>query len=215
MRTTIKASLRIAVLTEAGYRCAVPTCRSILALDLHHIVEVKEGGPNEQSNLLALCPTCHALYTRGIVSKDSIYAWKTMLVSLSHAFDQESISNLLFLYKVQKKIEKEILEKVSTLDGAENVQFPAVLSVKLIRPANPGFSLDVRMMNLLLISGDGVLKFSHLIASDLADYLVVPQNDLSPLYFVHLTAKGERIVEAWFSGNREQVRQALNSLEQE
>lgn len=32
-----------AVLTEAGYRCAVPTCRGILALDMHHIWEVSAG----------------------------------------------------------------------------------------------------------------------------------------------------------------------------
>jgi hypothetical protein len=28
-----------AVLTESGYRYAVPTCRTILALDMHHIWE--------------------------------------------------------------------------------------------------------------------------------------------------------------------------------
>jgi len=37
-----KLSLRTTtmVLTEAGYRCAVPTCRGILALDMHHVWEV-------------------------------------------------------------------------------------------------------------------------------------------------------------------------------
>lgn len=87
----------IQVLTEAGYRCAVPTCRGILALDLHHIVEVAKDGPNESSNLLALCPTCHALYTRGIIAADAIYTWKATLVSLNNAFDRQAIDNLLFL----------------------------------------------------------------------------------------------------------------------
>src|SRR5690349_13496502 len=81
------AGLSNSVLIEAGYRCAVPTCRNILAIDMHHIIEVKDGGPNEPSNLLALCPTCHALYTRGTIPKEAINAWKTMLVTLSHAFD--------------------------------------------------------------------------------------------------------------------------------
>ena len=53
-RTTTKSEVVREVLIEAGYRCAVPTCRTILALDLHHIEEVKDGGPNEPSNLLAL-----------------------------------------------------------------------------------------------------------------------------------------------------------------
>src|SRR4051795_9356504 len=89
-RDSLPLKTRVIVLTEAGYRCAVPTCRNILALDMHHIVEVADGGGNEPGNLLVLCPTCHALYTRGEIHRDSINAWKTMLVSLSHAFDAES-----------------------------------------------------------------------------------------------------------------------------
>src|SRR5262249_19757962 len=83
---------------EAGYRCAVPTCRNILAIDLHHIVLVSDSGSNDLANLLALCPTCHALYHRGVITQDAIYSWKGMLVALSHAFDQATIDGLLFLY---------------------------------------------------------------------------------------------------------------------
>ena len=85
------------VLTEAGYRCAVPTCRGILALDMHHIWEVAAGGGDEPSNLIALCPTDHALYHRGTISADSIYAYKAMLVAISRAFDLEAVDRLLFL----------------------------------------------------------------------------------------------------------------------
>lgn len=96
-RQSVPNRITIQVLTEAGYRCAVPTCRTILAIDIHHIVEVSEGGGNEIGNLLALCPTCHALYHCHEISRDSIYAWKSMLVSLSHAFDQQTMDDLLFL----------------------------------------------------------------------------------------------------------------------
>ena len=96
-RRAIANNIVIGVLTEAGYRCAVPTCRTILAIDIHHMVQVSDGGGNEQVNLLALCPTCHALFHRGEISRDSIYAWKAMLISLSHAFDQQTIDDLLFL----------------------------------------------------------------------------------------------------------------------
>ena len=61
-RKKIPNDIVVIVLTEAGYRCAVPTSRTILAIGLHHMVEVSEGGPNEVGNLLALCPTCHALF---------------------------------------------------------------------------------------------------------------------------------------------------------
>jgi hypothetical protein len=96
-RRAIPTKIVIQVLTEAGYRCAVPTCRNILAIDLHHMVEVSEGGGSEPGNLIALCPTCHALFHRGTIARDSIYAWKMMLVSLSNAFDVPTIDDLLFL----------------------------------------------------------------------------------------------------------------------
>ena len=70
-RRSIPNNISIQVLTEAGYRCAVPICRNILAIDIHHLVEVSEGGGNEPGNLLALCPMCHALFHRGEIVRDS------------------------------------------------------------------------------------------------------------------------------------------------
>src|SRR5947209_3600812 len=104
---------------EAGYRCAVPTCRNMLALDIHHIVEVSKGGGDDPANLIALCGTCHDLYHRGIYSQDAVRNWKASLVALNFAFDRESVDNLLFLRNLVK--------------------------------------------GQLLVSGDGVLKFSQLI----------------------------------------------------
>ena len=159
------------MLIEAGYRCASPTCRNILALDLHHIEEVHAGGGNEVANLIALCPTCHALYTRGTIPREAIDAWKTVLVGLSHAFDQEAIDNLLYVRKTQG----------------------------LIPP--------------VLISSDGLLKFSRLIAADLVafehkqtQYGYVAASG----WWVYLTARGNRIIDAWFSGSRTDVREALS-----
>lgn len=167
-RRSIPLSLRHEVLTESGYRCAVPTCRSILALDLHHIVEVKAGGPNTLANLLALCPTCHALYTRGIISHAAINAWKTLLVSLTHAFDHTTIDALLFLQQTQE--------------------------------------------THVLVSGDGVLYFAHLIATGLASYQPSSQESSLPLYLILLTSKGSQLLDAWCSGNREALKQVLTSL---
>lgn len=96
-RTKVPSKTVHQVLTEAGYRCAVPTCRTILALDLHHLEPVAEDGDNSPSNLLALCPTCHGLFHRGEIHRDALFAWKSLLVSLSQAFDQRDVDNLLFL----------------------------------------------------------------------------------------------------------------------
>src|SRR5262249_32115458 len=102
-RKKLTGSLVTALLTEAGYRCAVPTCRNILALDMHPILEVNAGGPDRLWNLIALCPTCHALYHRGTIKQESIYAWKSMIVALGRGFDVESIDKLLFLHSLMKR----------------------------------------------------------------------------------------------------------------
>lgn len=101
-RKRLPLKTRVIVLTESGYRCAVPTCRNILALDMHHIWEVSAGGNDEPDNLIALCPTCHVLYHRGTIKQESIHVYKAMLVAITRAFDLESIDRLLFLESCQR-----------------------------------------------------------------------------------------------------------------
>ncbi|BAL95292.1 HNH endonuclease family protein [Rubrivivax gelatinosus IL144] len=173
LRKPVALATKVAALTEAGYRCAVPTCRTILALDIHHLVHVSEGGGNEQSNLLPLCPTCHALFHRGEIHRDSLYAWKSMLVALSQAFDQRDIDDLLFV-------------------GAD-------------RPAD------------LLLSGDGVARFSRLIGAGLANYslAIADYQNGRLLYRVHLTERGTLLLQAWKLGDRNALAAALGAASQE
>ena len=96
-RKNLNQKVKIQVLTEAGFKCGNPTCRTILALDLHHMYQVVEGGKDLPENLIALCPTCHALYHRGTIVEEAVYVWKTLLVSLNHAFDIKGIDQLVFL----------------------------------------------------------------------------------------------------------------------
>lgn len=96
-RDKLPLKTRLLVLTESGYRCAVPTCRTILALDMHHIWQVAAQGSDDPSNLIALCPTCHSLYHRGTIKQESIYAYKSMLVAITRAFDVAAVDQLLFL----------------------------------------------------------------------------------------------------------------------
>ena len=62
-------------------------------------------------------------------------------------------------------------------------------------------------------SSDGLLKFSQLIAADLVafehkqtQYGYVAASG----WRVYLTARGNRIIDAWFSGSRIDVREALS-----
>src|SRR5437667_11868859 len=69
---------------------------------MHHIDEVSHGGGDDLSNLIVLCPTCHRLYHLGTISRDSIYAYKSMLVAISRAFDLDAVDRLLFLSECNK-----------------------------------------------------------------------------------------------------------------
>lgn len=163
-RKAVPLDLRVQVLTESGYRCAVPVCRGIIVLDLHHIIHVSDDGGDTADNLIALCPTCHGLYHRGEIARESISAWKLMLVSLNNAFDAHAIDDLIFL---------------ST-------------------PEAQG----------LRLSGDGVLKFSRLIASGFASYTRDTYIN-QMIYVVHLTDRGRQLLAAWRSGDRGRVEHSL------
>jgi HNH endonuclease len=164
-RTAVPHEVAVAVLVESGYRCAVPTCRTILAIDPHYIIEISDGTGYAVENLLALCPTCHALFQRGVVRRDSMHTWKGVLVSMIQAFDVATTDHLLFLNRPEAKS--------------------------------------------LRVSGDGVLQFSRLISAGLATFGVAMQNGPLILYWVTLTNKGKSLVDAWTSGNREAVAQAM------
>ena len=102
-RRNVPPSVRDEVLREAGYMCAIPSCRHILTLELHHIVWVKAGGGNDATNLLALCANHHALHTQGHIPDSAIRHWKGMLHALNHSFSKESMDLLLFLANPSSK----------------------------------------------------------------------------------------------------------------
>ena len=96
-RKKIPVDIKRSVLHLGGFKCGNPACRSILTLDIHHIVQVSDNGENKPDNLIALCPNCHALHHRGEIPIESIRAWKLILLALNEAFDQKSIDQLLSL----------------------------------------------------------------------------------------------------------------------
>jgi hypothetical protein len=96
----ISPSTRESAMIEAGYRCAVPTCRSSLSLDVHHITQKSEGGSDEIENLIVLCPTCHAAFHRGTYSKEAIRVWKMTLLQLNNSYDRNAVNLLLLLEKM-------------------------------------------------------------------------------------------------------------------
>ncbi len=99
-RKSIPVDVRRLVLHESGYQCANPNCRTILTLDMHHIEYVVEGGSDKAENLVPLCPNCHTRHHQRHIPKESIRAWKMLLLALNEGFDRYSLNVLLALAKV-------------------------------------------------------------------------------------------------------------------
>ena len=57
------------------YRCENPFCKFTHFLEVHHIVEEKEGGSNKLENLIVLCPYCHDLAHRHEIPEEEMRNW--------------------------------------------------------------------------------------------------------------------------------------------
>jgi hypothetical protein len=121
--TRIPTAVRTEVLIEAGYRCAVPTCRNVVPVHMHHIDEVSKGGGNAASNLIALCPNCHGLYHSGEIPKEAIRVYKSMLVALNHGIGKAAMDDLLFLHSQSPPI----------LSGDGVLRFASLIVAGLVR----------------------------------------------------------------------------------
>jgi len=132
-------SVRDEVLREAGYKCANPTCRNILTLQVHHMIWVKDGGESTAINLIALCGHCHDLHTHGHIPASAISHWKGLLHALNHAFGKESMD--LLLYLTHPGIEGVWY----TGDGL--LKFAGLIAAGLVEVAESRFSVGVRYGN--------------------------------------------------------------------
>lgn len=59
---------------EVCERCGEDTKGEGLGLHVHHIMPVSEGGSDNYSNLVALCPNCHHEADRGAIPKNELRA---------------------------------------------------------------------------------------------------------------------------------------------
>jgi len=117
-RVTIPTNLRRKILVEAGHRCAIQTCRSLIEVDVHHIIPLKEGGKDEYENLIALCPNCHRMADRNKIDKESLRMYK---------------NNLRFLYDKFTLFEIDILFELDKAPEDAMFQFPSYLMLLVKR----------------------------------------------------------------------------------
>jgi hypothetical protein len=57
------------------YRCENPYCKYTRFLEVHHIMDEKDGGNNKLENLIVLCPFCHDLAHKGEIPEKEMRDW--------------------------------------------------------------------------------------------------------------------------------------------
>jgi hypothetical protein len=78
-RPAIPAQLQRDVKEEAGYACAIPTCRSPLGIEIAHIEPWAKVRQHEFHNLILLCSNHHRSFDDGDIPKASILHYKLNL----------------------------------------------------------------------------------------------------------------------------------------
>lgn len=61
-----KAWIRAQAIKEYGDGCEL--CWYKISVETHHIIPKYQGGPHEINNLIVVCPNCHALMTKQIIT---------------------------------------------------------------------------------------------------------------------------------------------------
>ena len=88
------SATRERVLMEAGYRCAVPSCRALTSLDAHPL--------GEEGDLICLCALCHDRYLRdGVPSERVMKVYQVRLQEMGRALDREQLDLLFYLTKIE------------------------------------------------------------------------------------------------------------------
>ena len=184
-RKALPQSVRQLVLLEAGYKCANPVCRSVLTLEIHHIVWVKDDGSNKPENLLALCANCHALHTKGHTPDSAIRTWKAMLIALNTVY--HGAADLLLVLAEE---ERRICAENNATNKAPRFRFSGDGL-----PALAG----------LISSGLVVISARYSGAGSWGGG--------TPSFEVKLTEKGNALVAAWSIGSNVDLQEAISGSE--
>lgn len=104
------------VKTEAGHRCAIPTCRMTSGLEIHHIEDYSKVREHTFDNLILLCAVCHARATKGDIDRKSMRAYKANLSVVNQRYGD---------------LERRVLEMFATVPEGEVLQLPGGQDVHL------------------------------------------------------------------------------------
>lgn len=114
-RPPIPRPLARDVKTEAGHRCAIPTCRATSGLEIHHIVDYAQVREHTFDNLIYLCAICHARATTGEIDRLAMRQYKANLSVVANRYGD---------------LERRVLELFAGRDG-DHLELPGGMDILL------------------------------------------------------------------------------------
>lgn len=89
-RPAIPRPLERELFIEAGYRCAIPTCRAVAPLQIDHIEDWAKVREHKFENMIVLCSNCHGRKGpgRGQIDRIALRQFKANLALLNHRYGE-------------------------------------------------------------------------------------------------------------------------------
>jgi 5-methylcytosine-specific restriction endonuclease McrA len=118
---------------EADFKCSNPECPIAEEdlLEVHHINPQSEGGSNSKDNLVALCPSCHATFTKnGGAGRNRAYTWRQAQTKITSQYlirAEQNPRHRKFVTENYQRIARgdnlRALENCHNIEKSHNVSF--------------------------------------------------------------------------------------------
>ena len=120
----IPKSIRDKLLVEAQHRCTICAEK---CFEIHHVVEIADGGTDDEDNLIVLCPNCHQhrYHRSGEFTRDQLRLYKAKLL------EKKEIDHRLLL--TLEEIKSEVGKK-SAFELTQQLHDELSKAAKLIDP---------------------------------------------------------------------------------
>jgi hypothetical protein len=118
-RPNIAAQLERDVKMEAGYRCAIPSCRQH-PVQIAHIVPWSKVRVHQYSNLIALCGVCHARYDRGEIDRKAMRQFKANLGIINARYGEYE-RRLLEFFATRHRVNRKTFRIAKKQGGAQAI----------------------------------------------------------------------------------------------
>ena len=194
-RLAVPAALKRRLHEEAGYRCAVPTCRGTSSLQMEHIDEWSEVKEHKFENMIVLCANCHGRVTSKEIHKDAVRNYKRNLAITNGRYSLFEM-RLLEKYQSAKIVGGGVSLENGTIYVTESdlLHLAGLLYDDMITatplPVAPLFpAQDGKVMT-------GAYKGLH--AGTITDYILSLENKAK--YIIFPTEKGIQFVKKYFEG---------------